>query len=465
MPHEYCPCGLVLYRSSTVRPLKTPCLRLFMSIRTMKTVTPEIKICNACRTAYYDWKSRYPEFGNIFRRIEEELAEPDVILKTESNDEMETIQEDETVTLDQVVRATATKEAITLHMNCTISSHKSRFGALKKNILIPEGARCCPSHITDRRLTIAAINYLSPSTIQYKQFSSADVQLLLSKWQHVFQKRKHLDFDDPLLLSDDDYKALISLSKDQFNDLISHISKYDIRNSSNRFIRTVIALLLSKLRMELSNKLLATLFQLTDAKTVARTLKSGHNALMNTFVSYNLGLDHIARQKIIDQHTSTITRELMCDGERDKAGTRSIRCRQFVTRTIRCNDDIVVVDRDFRDSISTMEELGLNAALPPFLNGRRQFTTAEANESRCVTKIRWIVETVNGRLKQFKFLSNTVQNFSIPHLEEYLSIACSIINRYQTPIKTSSLEDIEITKKNGRFAQSVKEFRNVSREK
>ncbi|CAF2146828.1 unnamed protein product [Rotaria magnacalcarata] len=112
-----------------------------------------------------------------------------------------------------------------------------------------------------------------------------------------------------------------------------------------------------------------------------------------------------------------------------------------------------------------MEELGLNAALPPFLNGRRQFTTAEANESRCVTKIRWIVETVNGRLKQFKFLSNTVQNFSIPHLEEYLSIACSIINRYQTPIKTSSLEDIEITKKNGRFAQSVKEFRNVSREK
>ncbi|CAF4038104.1 unnamed protein product [Rotaria magnacalcarata] len=319
MPHEYCPCGLVLYRSSTVRPLKTPCLRLFMSIRTMKTVTPETKICNACRTAYYDWKSRYPEFGNIFRRIEEELAEP--------------------------------------------------------------------------------------------------------------------DFDDPLLLSDDDYNALISLSKDQFNDLISHISKYDIRNSSNRFIPTVIALLLSKLRMELSNKLLATLFQLPDAKTVARTLKSGHNALMNTFVSYNLGLDHIARQKIIDQHTSTITRELMCNGERDKAGT------------------------------STMEELGLNAALPPFLNGRRQFTTAEANESRCVTKIRWIVETVNGRLKQFKFLSNTVQNFSIPHLEEYLSIACSIINRYQTPIKTSSLEDIEITKKNGRFAQSVKEFRNVSREK
>ncbi|CAF4913163.1 unnamed protein product, partial [Rotaria socialis] len=99
-----------------------------------------------------------------------------------------------------------------------------------KNILIPEGARCCPGHMMDRRLTLAAINILSPFTIQYKQFSSADVQLLLSKSQQLFQKQKHLDFDDPLLLSDDEYRALTTLSKDQFNDLISYISKYDIRN-------------------------------------------------------------------------------------------------------------------------------------------------------------------------------------------------------------------------------------------
>ena len=84
MPHEYCPCGLLLYRSSAVRVLKNPCLRLFVSIRTMKAVTPETKVCNGCCTAYYSWKSRYSEFGNIFARVEEELAELDVITNIES---------------------------------------------------------------------------------------------------------------------------------------------------------------------------------------------------------------------------------------------------------------------------------------------------------------------------------------------------------------------------------------------
>ncbi len=38
----------------------------------------------------------------------------------------------------------------------------------------------------------------------------------------------------------------------------------------------------------------------------------------------------------------------------------------------------VIVDRGFWDAIDTMEGLGLNVALPPFLNGRQQFTTSEA---------------------------------------------------------------------------------------
>ncbi|CAF4409306.1 unnamed protein product [Rotaria socialis] len=349
---------------------------------------------------------------------------------------------------NQVVRTIEKEELITLHMNCAIASHKiccvcqsdieesSRIISsedrdlvfLKKNILIPEEARCCPDHMIDDRLALAAINILSPFTIQYKQFSSGDVQLLLSIPQQLFQKQKRLYFDDPLLLSDDEYRALITLSKDQFNDLISSI-------------RTALALLLCKLRMGPTNKLLSILFQLPDAKIVSRSLESARSALMNTFVLLNLGLSHIVRQEIIDQHTSAVARQLACGGERDKA--------IFVVdgTYIYIQDDVVVVDRGFRDSINTMEGFGLNVTLPPFLNDRRQFATDEANESRCVTKIRWVVEAVNARLKQFKFFSNTVKNLSIPHLEEYLSIVCSIINRYRTPIKTSALEDIEIAEK------------------
>ncbi len=48
----------------------------------------------------------------------------------------------------------------------------------------------------------------------------------------------------------------------------------------------------------------------------------------------------------------------------------------------------MVVDRGFRGSVSVMQALGLDVAMPPFLDGRRQFPAEEANQSRCITKVR-----------------------------------------------------------------------------
>lgn len=121
----------------------------------------------------------------------------------------------------------------------------------------------------------------------------------------------------------------------------------------------------------------------------------------------------------------------------------------------------MVVDRGFRDSIKTMEDLGLNVVLPPFLNGRRQFTSSEANQSRYVTKIRWVVEAVNARVKQFKFFANAIQNSSLPCLEEYLLIVCAIINRYQIPPKTNTAEDERVAERMASLKLEKKEFEKV----
>ena len=115
-----------------------------------------------------------------------------------------------------------------------------------------------------------------------------------------------------------------------------------------------------------------------------------------------------------------------------------------------------MVDRGFRDAIGVMQSLGLDVVMPPFLDHRRQFTTQESNESRCVTKTRWIVEAVNRRIKEFKYFANTVQNSSLMYLQDDLSIACALINCYRPPIATSKPGDVElgremislITKKN-----------------
>lgn len=57
------------------------------------------------------------------------------------------------------------------------------------------------------------------------------------------------------------------------------------------------------------------------------------------------------------------------------------------------DDDVVVVDRGFRDAVRTINRFGFNAQMPDFLNGKKQMSTEEANHSRCVTKVRWIIES------------------------------------------------------------------------
>ena len=39
-------------------------------------------------------------------------------------------------------------------------------------------------------------------------------------------------------------------------------------------------------------------------------------------------------------------------------------------------NDVIVVDRGFRDSEKTMKRLGLNVAMPEFLNGKKQVRVA-----------------------------------------------------------------------------------------
>ena len=52
-----------------------------------------------------------------------------------------------------------------------------------------------------------------------------------------------------------------------------------------------------------------------------------------------------------------------------------------------------MVDRGFRDSIDFLEKIGLKHEMPDYLSrGCKQHTTEEANHSRFVTKVRWVVE-------------------------------------------------------------------------
>lgn len=59
--------------------------------------------------------------------------------------------------------------------------------------------------------------------------------------------------------------------------------------------------------------------------------------------------------------------------------------------------------------------------------------------------MRWIIEAVNGRLKnKFKFFRGQIQNSYIPKLNKLLRLACALLNKYSPIIAPSKPGDLEL---------------------
>jgi hypothetical protein len=75
-----------------------------------------------------------------------------------------------------------------------------------------------------------------------------------------------------------------------------------MRNSHTRSIRVAVAIFLAKMRLSLSNRVLAILFHLKNKRAVSHIINQVRIALMKDFVPAHLGLHHIDRATAIDQH-------------------------------------------------------------------------------------------------------------------------------------------------------------------
>lgn len=106
--------------------------------------------------------------------------------------------------------------------------------------------------------------------------------------------------------------------------------------------------------------------------------------------------------------------------------------------------DVFIMDRGFRDVVPELQsdQYGFRPFTPAMANGR-PLTTTEANQSRHVTKVRYIVEQAFGRLKKrFKFFAIPAHNGSLKHDFELLTVAFSLMNLFHQPI-TSDNQDSE----------------------
>jgi hypothetical protein len=90
----------------------------------------------------------------------------------------------------------------------------------------------------------------------------------------------------------------------------------------------------------------------------------------------------------------------------------------------------------------------LRAEIPSFLHKQKQFSTSDANRTRLLTKLRWVVESgntaptifsfdlfilVNSKIKCWKYFAQTIRNSTLPTVGIDLDIICAIQNKYFRP--------------------------------
>lgn len=101
-----------------------------------------------------------------------------------------------------------------------------------------------------------------------------------------------------------------------------------------------------------------------------------------------------------------------------------------------------VVDRGFRNSLTLLEDLRLISAMPAFMKiGEKQMSTTDANTSSLVTKIRWVVESANARIKRWNFFDRVLPSSQVPFICDYIKIVCGISNKYFPPLSTGCTEE------------------------
>ena len=84
--------------------------------------------------------------------------------------------------------------------------------------------------------------------------------------------------------------------------------------------------------------------------------------------------------------------------------------------------------------------------MPALRSSEKQLTTKQANESRVVTKIRWVVECIHGIVKQKLKILNDFRNVNLHKVKPFFRIAGSLHNMYGKKLLCDFGKEDEVAK-------------------
>ncbi|CAF4389714.1 unnamed protein product, partial [Rotaria magnacalcarata] len=481
--------------------------KLFLSARSLKQVNSDDTGCTDCRMKYLNWLKKvggdfdhYAEHsgssvhntGYIDKQMDTDVGI--IEQRVEINAQTEIKSNTETIMIP-IERCTKShRECIVCGLRDgslkVLSKDQRTLVFVKRGILVPAGSRCCSNHLYNQHLDFDSISQIRADQMERFICDANRLQEILNDFRLILVNQKSFDFDNPYSLNDQDYYNVTGLHRDQFDQVVKSIKS--MHNSHNRSIRVAVAIFCAKMRLGVSNDVLATMFHMCDKRVISKIIHQTTNALIKDFAPAYIGFAHISRDSVLKSHQTELASALFTDDNQQvvvvmdgtylfiqKSMYNELQRRTYSTHKHRhlikpmivtttngyilsvlgpffgdyrnkdakiiqhCllnneqdilkwlkDDDIIILDRGFRDVVPTMKMLGFQTVMPSFLNGRPQLTTEEANESRLVTANRWVIESINGKIKQWKFFNNIIQNSAIPYIEPRLHIICAFINAF-----------------------------------
>lgn len=114
----------------------------------------------------------------------------------------------------------------------------------------------------------------------------------------------------------------------------------------------------------------------------------------------------------------------------------------------RNDETVIILDRGFRDCVTFFENEGFEVMMPALLQkskNKQQLSTLDANNSRLVTAIRFIVETINGHMKViWKIFTHEWNPQAIPHVVIDFQICAGLRNRFFSTFESNKDNATEI---------------------
>jgi len=335
---------------------------------------------------------------------------------------------------------------------------------LNKDIYIYENSRTCRRHLLNGMFHQDALAKIKSSRSYVKLSKEKIVDWILKVSTRAKQSRQLFNFDEA-----SNYIILLGHTKAEFDSIFA-LCKGQLKRSRNRSPRNALAMFMMKIVRNFIQERLAFFFGIKNRARVSDVIHRVRKTLEKTLVPDKLGYNrsHMTRDEAITQHNLPFTSKVLSvsdsavqvvsdgtycyiqkpsDIERQLDTYCSFKKINLVKMMMTCfldgyilaadgpfksnfdnndatilnglllqsdflggflqDDDVLLLDRGFRHSITKANKMGFHTFMPRLLQiskNQMQFTTSDANHSRKVTLLRFVVEAVNGSSASFKGL-------------------------------------------------------------